>query len=711
VFDRLSRAEEITSEVRRLVMTCRSLEAQLQQSVPKKTHQELVTKMQAAIDNLSADLARTKKELETTETLGGRLNALTTQISTQNEIIANQNKTIEAFSSKISETSVPMKVYNEVKSKVAQLEESINSTVSKAEYESLQNRYDELAEQSSTSVPRAKYAALEVQIADSVPKSQLQELESRLACMVPKEQYDIATSRVSELETSLSDSVQKSRFEEVQKNLDEALAQIETQKGRILELENSLSNSVPKTSYEDLQKSLEQTIPKSEFEVAAQKISELENTIANSVPRASFEELQKAFEQTVPRTDLESSRARVAELEDTLSNSVSRVSFIELHGSFEQMKVEFDLAKQRISELEATISDSVPKAKYEEIEAAMAQMVPKSEIDAATQKISELRASLDGSVPISKYEELSSQMQHMVSNEQHTVALAKISDLEHSLANSVPRSQFDVLTSKMSLLRELISGVSASTETPVSQQSAPAQEQTVQYSSVDSVTVGEVASTTPSIIDSPVAESPQMQTATVVETIEVAQSPAQTLQESPQPIVEPTADTPVVLEPQPAASEAPTTETFESLSKTTDAENVTAQGTEEVSATTPEQINSTEIREVQSQLSEIKGAQESQGEVGSENRSLMIVDMDRGFRFSSTEFCARSGLEFLEDIEKVDIPILELHSHNGDFERWFKDILSDETSSESLRAIRESNCSGEDLRIQMVSAIAPKYRN
>ena len=165
-------------------MTCRSLEAQLQQSVPKKTHQEMVTKMQAAIDNLSADLGRTKKSLEETETLGGRLNALTSQISTQNETISSQNKIIESFSTKMVETTVPVKMYSEATSRAQELEQRMKGMVEKSDYAALQAKCAELESQMSSAVPRTQYAALEIEIANSVPKSKFEELESRLEHMV-----------------------------------------------------------------------------------------------------------------------------------------------------------------------------------------------------------------------------------------------------------------------------------------------------------------------------------------------------------------------------------------------------------------------------------------------------------------------------------------------------------------------------------------------
>ena len=69
-------------------------------------------------------------------------------------------------------------------------------------------------------------------------------------------------------------------------------------------------------------------------------------------------------------------------------------------------------------------------------------------------------------------------------------------------------------------------------------------------------------------------------------------------------------------------------------------------------------------------------------------------------------------MEFLDDLEHVPVEALEAHSRNGDFERWFKDVLQDEYSADSLRAIREhGNIAGEELRSQIVAVISPRYRS
>ena len=114
-----------------------------------------------------------------------------------------------------------------------------------------------------------------------------------------------------------------------------------------------------------------------------------------------------------------------------------------------------------------------------------------------------------------------------------------------------------------------------------------------------------------------------------------------------------------------------------------------------------------EITEIQAQLSEIKGAEDS----GVTTMQAKSVDSTQGFVFANTSFCARSGLEFLQDLEQSPIETIQNHMMGGDFERWFKEVLTDDSSAESLRSIRESNFAGEELRAKIVAVIAPRYKS
>lgn len=115
-----------------------------------------------------------------------------------------------------------------------------------------------------------------------------------------------------------------------------------------------------------------------------------------------------------------------------------------------------------------------------------------------------------------------------------------------------------------------------------------------------------------------------------------------------------------------------------------------------------------EIREMQSQLSDIKSAEDSGATVFAPAQK--VVDYSMGFIFRNTGFCARSGLEFVQDLEQIPLDILQNHLRNGDFEKWFMDVLSDNGSADSIRSIRESSSGGEELRTKIIAVIAPKYK-
>ncbi len=432
----MSRVEEITSEVRKLVLTCRSLEAQLQQSVPKKFHQEVVTKMQGNIDSLSDDLTRTKAELEKTTSIGQRIPGLESEIASQNELISSQSKTIDSLTTKLSESATTAIQYSQAVSKIQELESRISSMVDATEFASAQKRCAELEQQVSDMVPKAQFSAIQAELANSVPAQKYEDLQKRF-----NEELSAAQSRIGELD-----------------------------------------------------KALQESVPKADFEELAGKITQITKEAIELASRASAAiglESPVVAEPTPVRVTAPDATATVAEVP--------------------------------VSTSPMTLQTEVPVIAVEVTQAEFHK-------------------------------------------EQNEVA-----------------------------------------------QNAP---------------------------ESPIAES--------------------------------------VATPTPAQAEV--------------------------------QSHPQEIAEVQSQLSEIHSAIETGASSISPTPTPTTVEAERGFRFSNTEFCARSGMEFLEDLEKVDISVVASHFQSGDFERWFKDVLADETSAQSLQKIRERNLSGEELRSMMVAVIAPRYR-
>ena len=179
--------EEITGEMRRLALRCKALEAKLADSVPKKTYNDAVSKMQLAIDSGVAELQRTKEALEKTETLGGRLNTLTNQITLLVETIASQEAQIKTLEEKVAASTVPQEVYDQSIANCQRLEDEIKSMVPRQDFEALFQKNAELEQRISTMVAgeehmRAveKIAELEGVITNLVPRKDLEELSDQV---------------------------------------------------------------------------------------------------------------------------------------------------------------------------------------------------------------------------------------------------------------------------------------------------------------------------------------------------------------------------------------------------------------------------------------------------------------------------------------------------------------------------------------------------
>ena len=179
--------EEITGEMRRLALRCKALEAKLADSVPKKTYNDAVAKMQMAIDGAQAELQRTKEALEKTETLGGRLNTLTNQISLLVEANNSQETALRGLEAKVSEATVPEEVYKQQVERCTHLEEEIKSMVPKQDFETLLQKNADLETRITTMVGGEdhrkaveKISELEAVISNLIPRKDLEELSDQV---------------------------------------------------------------------------------------------------------------------------------------------------------------------------------------------------------------------------------------------------------------------------------------------------------------------------------------------------------------------------------------------------------------------------------------------------------------------------------------------------------------------------------------------------
>jgi hypothetical protein len=155
-------------------MTARSLQAQLDQSIPKKTHEEVIARMQGTIDGMAAELRRTKSQLEETQTVGQGLALLSKQVTASGD-------TIKEATVKLSEVTVPNQVFQQAMAKISELEQVINrkeqeirsineSTVHKDQYIRAESRISELENILANSMPKTEFEDLSQQI-DSLTKA------------------------------------------------------------------------------------------------------------------------------------------------------------------------------------------------------------------------------------------------------------------------------------------------------------------------------------------------------------------------------------------------------------------------------------------------------------------------------------------------------------------------------------------------------------
>jgi len=209
-----SRAEEITSEVRRLVSMYRNAESQLAQSIPKKDHELTVTKLQERISQLETDLNRTKAELEKTKGLGERIDSLSQNILSQSDKMVSQEKMIELAVAKFAENSVPSKIYEASVTRIQEMERKIAMMIEREHFDALDKRYNEAQQRIAAMVPREEFALIEARLASSVPKSQYDELlQTFERTTVPVAKYEAAEKRIAELEARLGEMVPRTDYE------------------------------------------------------------------------------------------------------------------------------------------------------------------------------------------------------------------------------------------------------------------------------------------------------------------------------------------------------------------------------------------------------------------------------------------------------------------------------------------------------------------
>ena len=90
------------------------------------------------------------------------------------------------------------------------------------------------------------------------------------------------------------------------------------------------------------------------------------------------------------------------------------------------------------------------------------------------------------------------------------------------------------------------------------------------------------------------------------------------------------------------------------------------------------------------------------------------VPKDASFHFYTaigqpTGFSAESLKDFYEIVKRVVVESLEFHLYREDFENWIKAVFKDAALADELAKMKNSQLKGEDLRQEILKAIAAKF--
>jgi hypothetical protein len=447
---------------------------------------------------------------------------------------------------------------------------------------------------------------------------------------------------------------------------------------RVKTLEAQLKQSIPKKDHEQeieqMQASLDKTaeeLERTKSELAklsdlGERIRTLSETLAAqgkviSQQNKAIESLsRKLADGTVPVHVHEQTLSKVREYEERLVSMVPKDDFVTLQKNYEEINERF----RKLSETTVPIHiHEKSLSKLREYEERLASMVSKEEFISLQKKYEEVVERLNYTVPKSDYEalqektaELERKISNMVPKEELAAAEAKVQQLENRMAYYVPKADYDELASKI-------------------------------------VALAEEATSAPNFADTTEDENESEQQSTDVEV-----TPQQTFEEvfkvaAPSVSVE-------TFVSSPRESDQPPTQ--EVIAATQDSATETPTTMQPIS--TPQDIPSAGPAQVP-----VAQPQESQTSESSNSESKQPVENQPWFRFENTDLCAKTPMEFLEDIEKVPLESILVHNERGDFERWFREYVADHEAAESLRSIRESNFSGEELRNRIISVVSGRY--
>jgi DNA-binding Lrp family transcriptional regulator len=95
-------------------------------------------------------------------------------------------------------------------------------------------------------------------------------------------------------------------------------------------------------------------------------------------------------------------------------------------------------------------------------------------------------------------------------------------------------------------------------------------------------------------------------------------------------------------------------------------------------------------------------------------KAITPVPKDTAFHFYTgigqpTGFSAESLKDFYEIVKRVAVESLEFHLYRGDFENWIKTAFKDAELTDELANLKSATLKGEELRKEIITALAAKY--
>jgi DNA-binding Lrp family transcriptional regulator len=95
-------------------------------------------------------------------------------------------------------------------------------------------------------------------------------------------------------------------------------------------------------------------------------------------------------------------------------------------------------------------------------------------------------------------------------------------------------------------------------------------------------------------------------------------------------------------------------------------------------------------------------------------KAIAPVPKEAAFHFYTgfgqpTGFSAESLKDFYEIVKRVAAEALDFHLYRGDFENWIKAALKDERLTDELAILKNAALKGEELRQEILKAIAKRY--